>query len=81
MFNYITPEEAYKMEQESKHEGIRQLSLERLTKLAKEADKNKMCQCGQNPIWQYGECGLCFTCTTGEWDNSDDYELTMKGSK
>lgn len=34
-----------------------------------------MCQCGQEKIWLYGACELCFSCTTGESDASDDYEL------
>jgi len=32
------------------------------------------CQCGQ-PIWAFGGCDLCFSCTTGEADASDDYEF------
>lgn len=32
--------------------------------------------CG-DPIWRYGGTGLCFTCTTGEADASDDYELEL----
>lgn len=35
-------------------------------------------QCGQ-PIWAIGSgvtgLDMCFTCTTGEADHSDDYEL------
>ena len=30
--------------------------------------------CGQ-PIWRLVNNGMCFTCTTGESDASDDYEL------
>jgi len=32
------------------------------------------CDCGQ-PVWRYGGVDLCFSCTTGESDASDDYEL------
>ncbi len=36
------------------------------------------CFCGQ-PIWAIGNAitggGQCFTCTTGESDSSDDYEI------
>ena len=39
------------------------------------AKSNKKCiNCGQ-PSWRLGGCGLCFSCTTGESDASDDYEL------
>jgi len=45
-----------------------------LEELEKAARKNQKCDCGQ-PAWKYGDCGLCFSCTTGEADNSEDYEL------
>jgi hypothetical protein len=32
------------------------------------------CNCGQ-PVWRLAGCGMCFTCTTGESDSSEDYEL------
>ena len=41
---------------------------------ARMAKDNRRCQCG-NHVWRYGECGLCFSCTTGEHDSSDDYEI------
>jgi hypothetical protein len=31
--------------------------------------------CSENPVWRLGGVGLCFTCTTGEADASEDYEL------
>lgn len=31
--------------------------------------------CGQENIWKLGQSGMCFTCTTGEADASEDYEL------
>ena len=38
------------------------------------AEKEGVCDCGQ-PIWRYGQSGMCFPCTTGESDASDDYEV------
>ena len=32
------------------------------------------CQCDQ-PIWALGGTEMCFSCTTGEADASDDYEF------
>lgn len=32
------------------------------------------CDCG-SPIWRYGQSGMCFSCTTGESDASEDYEV------
>lgn len=32
------------------------------------------CDCG-NPVWRYGRTGMCFPCTTGESDASEDYEI------
>lgn len=45
--------------------------------LEAQARDNSMCQCGQSHVWRYGGCDLCFTCTTGEADASDDYELEL----
>ena len=45
---------------------------------AVEAKKNgTVCYCGQ-PIWAIGSVSgtySCFTCITGEADNSEDYEI------
>lgn len=42
----------------------------------------KCCVCG-NPIWAAGSAitgtNMCFTCTTGESDDSEDYEITQVG--
>jgi uncharacterized Zn finger protein (UPF0148 family) len=47
-------------------------SLEELRQLAK---TNGTCSnCGE-PIWRYAGNGLCFSCTTGEEDASEDYEI------
>jgi len=62
---YITPENA--------HELNPDISISTYRKRA----KNKAtCQCGQEKVWKYADTGLCFSCTTGESDASDDYELT-----
>lgn len=67
-FNLVTPEEYIKSGNDS-----RNLSLEKLRKIANK--KAKPCiVCGQ-PEWKLVEQGMCFSCTTGESDSSDDYEL------
>lgn len=39
--------------------------------------KPKACMvCGQ-PEWKYGRAGMCFPCTTGESDSSEDYEIGL----
>ncbi len=46
-----------------------------LKKLHKNARAKGSCEnCGA-PIWRLVNNGMCFTCTTGESDASDDYEL------
>lgn len=63
--HFITPEQA-------REKGDTR-SLEYLTELANQPDE--VCEnCTEN-IWKYADCGLCFSCTTGESDASDDYEL------
>lgn len=51
------------------------ITQEQFTKMAK--DNRKCCVCGQH-VWRFAEVGLCFTCTTGEADSSNDYEIGEK---
>lgn len=45
---------------------------EQLEQLAK--DERPCMSCGLH-VWRFAGCELCFTCTTGESDPSDDYEI------
>ena len=47
-------------------------SIKELTRLAKQKGKCGVCE---QEAWRYADTGLCFTCTTGEADASEDYEL------
>ena len=68
---YITPEEAKK--QDDCLEGGRREPLEYYKQLAK---NNSLCEvCKVNPVWKLADTGMCFACTTGETDASNDYEL------
>lgn len=67
---YITPEEAKRLDDETP--GGRRKSLRYYKKWSK---NNSWCQCGQERVWKWGGTGLCFSCTTGEADASDDYEI------
>jgi len=50
-----------------------QHTIEELHQMAR---KKGMCEvCGSLPVWRLGNTGMCFPCTTGEADASDDYEL------
>lgn len=51
----------------------KQHTLKQLEAMAK--SKGLCDVCGQENIWKLGACGMCFTCTTGESDASDDLEL------
>ncbi len=64
--SYITPEEA------AAH-SAGDFDVEHYRKLQK---KTGTCQVCDEKVWRYGGCGLCFSCTTGEADASDDFELT-----
>jgi hypothetical protein len=67
---YITSKEAAKLHNSIKsNDHVSVACYEHLSK------NKKMCQCGQEKIWKFGGCGMCFSCTTGEADASDDYEL------
>ena len=70
MFTFISPEQAMKF-----HNTLNPKDTKPISYWVKLAKSNKKCEvCGQ-PAWKFGQTGLCFSCTTGEWDNSDDYEL------
>lgn len=64
-YSYITPEQA-------KANGDTR-SLKELRHLARQPEKT-CCNCDEK-VWRYGGCDMCFSCTTGEADASEDYEL------
>lgn len=66
-FTFITPEKAAEIDVNEPRRAV-----EHFRRLAK---KNQTCDICDEPAWKYGETGMCFTCTTGEADASDDYEL------
>lgn len=63
----ITPEEYFKIKDPS--------DKRTLNELKKQARSNSRCELCGEPVWKLGNTGLCFHCTTGESDDSDDYEL------
>jgi hypothetical protein len=68
--NFITPEEAYEFDVIN---GIEDTTVEMYEKRSK---LNEPCQvCETEQAWNYHGCGMCFSCTTGESDASEDYEL------
>jgi hypothetical protein len=62
--HFITPEQAL--------EKGDTRSLDELKELAKSS--GTCCNCDEE-IWRYAGVGMCFSCTTGESDASDDFEL------
>jgi hypothetical protein len=62
---YITPEEAIKAGDTR--------TLKELQYLAKKKT-GKCVVCG-DAEWKYAGCNMCFSCTTGESDASDDLEI------
>lgn len=41
-------------------------------------DKRTCEVCRQLPVWRLASTGLCFPCTTGDSNASDDYELIQE---
>lgn len=66
-FNYITCKEAAEKGLCGDIHDIKHYQ-----KLARASGECEVC--GQ-PVWRFGGCGMCFPCTTGESDASNDYEL------
>lgn len=70
-FNYVTPEEYFKIQEaDPKTKGGH--TLKQLKAMTQNEGECEVCGA---PIWKLGDTGLCFHCTTGESDPSDDYEL------
>ena len=68
---YLTPEEAKELDGNTK--GGRKEPLEYYKELSKNSSLCEVCKA--NPVWKFVDTGMCFACTTGETDASDDYEL------
>ena len=68
---YLTPRQA--MEKDMATEDGRREPLSFYEHLAV---KDALCEvCEVEHIWKLVDTGMCFACTTGESDASDDYEL------
>lgn len=63
---------AYKTPEQLKAAGDSR-TLAELQALAK--TKAGQCENCDEKEWKYGGCGLCFSCTTGQADASDDTEI------
>lgn len=63
---YLTPEQAFR------RHVIKGVSLLEFKERAKDSGECEVCG---GPIWRLTGLGMCFTCTTGEADASNDYEL------
>lgn len=68
--NYITPEKAFEHDKRDNPKNFRSLAYWEAA--AKAGGKCEVCD---DDAWKYGGVGLCFTCTTGEADPSEDFEL------
>ena len=64
---YLTPKEAMEGTTSS-------LPLEHYEKMDKRKPR-KCISCDMENEWLLGECDMCFSCTTGESDASDDCEI------
>ena len=71
-FNYITPKEAAEIGVITDPDKGKVHSVEYYEKLASKTGKCINCE---NDIWKMLDNEMCFSCTTGEHDASDDYEL------
>lgn len=58
------------------------LPFSSLKDLVRASNDMSMCEtCGSNPVWRLVGSGMCFMCTTGEWDASGDIELIPTSKK
>ena len=66
-YAFLSPEEYFKLGKETP-----QRSLKTIRRLAR---NNGSCENCDEHVWRLADTGLCFSCTTGEADASDDYEI------
>lgn len=71
-FHYVTVDEMLEIQKKSPHDGTKKSTREELEAMARD---NRTCENCDLPVWRFAETGLCFPCTTGESDASEDYEL------
>lgn len=77
-FVYITAEKAYELHKGDPAQGDMLPTLT-LKEWKKRAAVDGLCDvCETLPVWRYAGTGMCFPCTTGESDASDDYELIQE---
>jgi len=71
-FIYITPEKYIELCKADKtpHPTLKELQ-------SRARGRGTCDVCNSNPIWKLAGTGMCFSCTTGETDNSSDYELEV----
>lgn len=71
---YKTPQQAFDDYKQSNN-GKSPFTLQELEKMARD---HSLCEvCETMPVWRMAGQGMCFTCTTGESDASEDYELEL----
>jgi hypothetical protein len=72
-FTFITPAKAKQYHDELNPSNVLPLSY-----WIDRARMTDLCEvCESEPVWRWGQGTLCFSCTTGEADNSDDYEISV----
>ena len=79
MLNYVSIEEFADNVMENNPDMDREELIEALRDTLADKHKGATCMVCGAPIWAAGSAltgsYLCFTCTTGEADDSDDYEI------
>ena len=80
MFNYISIEEfADSVIENNKGQHDRKDLIQTLTDTLEAKRNGASCMICGAPIWAAGSAitgtNMCFTCTTGEADDSEDYEI------
>jgi len=71
-FTMISADEYFMLEGQSH-------TREELHRMARTTGKCEVC--GSLPIWRLAQTGMCFPCTTGESDASEDYELIQENDQ
>lgn len=67
----LTPEQYFELQ--TNDLGASLMTIDEIRQLAAAAPAK--CGLCPEPAWRLSGSGLCFTCTTGEADASEDYEL------
>jgi hypothetical protein len=73
-FTYVTVDQVLEIQERHPLNGARKEPRQELERMSR---NSSICENCDLPVWRFGDTGMCFPCTAGESDASNDYELEL----